>query len=239
MKLNDMWFMEGFIDFELQKYRLLAYLQEVNKYFTESKLYPQLSDMVFHYNNLVAFRDNKKFLQNQFPKQIETVDMQKLELVYEQMLVDNEVMQELERITQYALEEMKSTIDNGAEIYEFVEKQLKIEPIGIMPLYKSEGYMLLRFGGYSEIRVYAYTITLFEHHDSRYKGVKIEYLDTWAKSIVNTYEQIKRDIVRLNRIMPNPAVFSIEFPHSIPLYETLLPIAKRVMVKHIEHDKAA
>jgi hypothetical protein len=239
MQLSETWFIEGFIDFELQKYRLLAYLQEVNNYFHESKLYPQLSDTIFHYNNLNSFRDNKNFLQSHFPKQLDQVNMKKLELVYEKMLKDDEVMQELERITQYALEEMKSTIDSGAEIYESIEKQLRIEPIGIIPLYKNEGYMLLRFGNYSEIRAYAYTITLFEQQDARYRGVKIEYIDTWAKSIVNTYEQIKKDIIRLNRILPNPAVYSVEFPYSIPLYETLLPIAKRELVKHIEHDKAA
>jgi len=234
MTLSETWFMEGYIDFELQKYRLLAYLQEVNKYFTESKLYPQLSDMIFHYNNLVAFRDNKKFLQNQFPKRIGFVNTQKLELVYEQMLADDELMQELEHITQYALEEMKGTINSGTEIYEFVEKQLRIEPVGILPLYKNEGYMLLRYGQYSEIRAYAYTITLFEHQDARYKGLRIAYMDSWAKSIVNTYEHIKRDIIRLNRDMPNPAVYSIEFPMDLPLQETLLPIAKRVLVRQIE-----
>jgi len=61
-QLSDTWFAEGYIDFELKKYTLLAYLQEINKYFNENKLYPQLGDVVFHYNNLVAFRENKKFL---------------------------------------------------------------------------------------------------------------------------------------------------------------------------------
>ena len=139
MKLSETWFMEGYIDFELQKYRLLSYLQEVNKYFIESKLYPQLADVIFHYNNLVAFRDNKKLMQDNFPHRLDHADMDKLQLVYEQMLADDELMQELERITQYALQEMKTTIDNGAEIYDFVEKNLHIQPVGIVPLYKNEG----------------------------------------------------------------------------------------------------
>ena len=67
-QLSETWFAEGYIDFELKKYTLLAYLQEVNKYFDENKLYPQLADVVFHYHNLVAFRENKKFLQEHFPK---------------------------------------------------------------------------------------------------------------------------------------------------------------------------
>ena len=65
-QLSETWFAEGYIDFELKKYTLLAYLQEINKHFNENKLYPQLGDVVFHYNNLVAFRENKKFLQEHF-----------------------------------------------------------------------------------------------------------------------------------------------------------------------------
>ena len=69
-QLSETWFAEGYIDFELKKYTLLTYLQQINKYFNENKLYPQLSDLIFHYNNLVAFRENKKYLQEHFPKKI-------------------------------------------------------------------------------------------------------------------------------------------------------------------------
>ena len=38
--LSETWFADGYIDFELKKYVLLAYLQEVSKCFNENKLYP-------------------------------------------------------------------------------------------------------------------------------------------------------------------------------------------------------
>ena len=77
--LSETWFTEGYIDFELKKYTLLAYLNEVNKYFNENKLYPQLADIIFHYNNIVSFRENKKFLQEHFPKQLTDINIQKLQ----------------------------------------------------------------------------------------------------------------------------------------------------------------
>ncbi len=231
--LSETWFMEGYIDFELQKYKLLAYLQEVNKYFTQNKLYPQLADIIFHHNNLVSLRENKKFLQDRFPKQLSSLNTQKLELVYEEMLKDDEMMQELERMTQYAMEQMKVTINNGTEIYELVEQKLRIEPIGIVPLYKNEGYMLLRHGNHPEVRAYSYTITLFEQQNARYKGIRMDYVDSWEKNIVTTYEQIKRDIIRNIRTLPNPAVYCVESALQVPVNETLLPIAKRALVRHI------
>ena len=90
--LSETWFAEGYIDFELKKYTLLAYLQQVTRYFNESKLYPQLSDVIFHYNNLQALKENKKFLQEQFPKKLSGVQIEKLQLLYEQIIEDDNIM---------------------------------------------------------------------------------------------------------------------------------------------------
>ena len=106
--LSETWFAEGYIDFELKKYTLLAYLQQVNKYFNENKLYPQLADVIFHYNNLVAFRENKKFLQEHFPKKLTGIQLEKLQFLYEQMVEDNELMKELEEIINYSTTTIKT-----------------------------------------------------------------------------------------------------------------------------------
>src|SRR5271170_5849749 len=119
--LSETWFADGYIDFELKKYTLLAYLQEVKKYFDQHKLYPQLADVIFHYNNIAAFRENKKFLQEQFPKKLSGVQIEKLQVLYQQMIEDDELMQELEEIINYSAAKIKTAILNGTEIYEFVE----------------------------------------------------------------------------------------------------------------------
>ena len=233
MSLSETWFMEGYIDFELQKYRLLAYLKDVKQSFSEAKLYPQLADVVAHYNNLVAFRNNKRFLQDQFPKQVSMIDLNRMRFVYERILSDSDLMQELEHITNYAIDEMKGTIEEGAHIYDIVEKHMMIEPVGIIPLYKNEGYIFLRYGTQTEVRIYNYNITIFEHKDARYKGIKMEYIDSRTKSLANTYEQIKLEIIRSIRSLPNHAVYIVEFPDQLPFNETLFPIAKRELVKYI------
>ncbi len=145
-QLSETWFAEGYIDFELKKYTLLAYLQEVNKYFDQNKLYPQLADVVFHYNNLVSFRENKKFLQEHFPKKMTGIQLEKLQLLYEQMIEDDELMQELEEIIHYAAGTLKNTLQTGADIYEFVEEKINITPVGIIPLDLKEGYFFLTNG---------------------------------------------------------------------------------------------
>ena len=238
MRLSENWFIEGYIDFELQKYRLLAYLKEVEQCFNTQRLYPQLSDVIFHYNNLVAFRENKKLVQDNFPATVQRVDVQKLELVYKRMLDDDETMQELERITSFATGELKNAVKTGAEIYEMVERNVSIEPVGIVPIYKDEGYMLLLHKSCAEIKAYYYAVTLFEHYNARYKAIKMDYIDSWAANIVNTFTQVKKDIIRTNRLLPNPAVYSIQSALDVPFIETLLPVAKRMLMKQITIGQA-
>jgi hypothetical protein len=232
-QLSETWFTEGRIDFELKKYTLLAYLQEVNKYFTENKLYPQLADVIFHYHNIVAFRENKKYLQEHFPKKLSGMQREQLELLYEQMIGDNELMQELEDIIYYASGEIKSTIGNGTEIYEFVEEKINITPVGLIPLDTQEGYFFLSAGEKGRTNVYLYRLSIFEKHDEKFRSIKTVFLDYWTRSISNTYEHIKSELIRNRKDLPNPAVYSIETDLSFPVDETLLPIAKRSLVKFI------
>ena len=231
--LSETWFAEGRIDFELKKYTLLAYLQEVNKYFNENKLYPQLADIIFHYNNIVAFRENKKYLQEHFPKKLTGIQMEKLQILYEQMIEDDELMQELEDIIHYSASRIKRTIHNGTEIYEFVEEKINITPVGLIPLDTKEGYFFLSSGNIKSTRVYHYRLSIFEKHDEKYRSIKTAFVDNWVRSISSTYEHIKAELIKQRKDLPNPAVYSIETELAFPIDETLLPIAKRSLVKFI------
>ncbi len=232
-QLSETWFAEGYIDFELKKYTLLAYLQEVSKFFNEHKLYPQLADVIFHYNNIVAFRENKKNLQEHFPKQLTELNMHRLKLVYQRMIEDDELMKELEEIILYSADKIKSTIKTGAEIYEFVEATLVIDPVGIIPLDVNEGYILLGDGRYGSVVVYQYRLTIFEKHNEKYRGIRTNYVQKWQRTVSNTPENIKSELIRNRRELPNPAVYNIETELRYPIEETLLPIAKRSFVKYL------
>ena len=231
--LSETWFAEGYIDFELKKYTLLAYLKEINDGFRENKLYPQLADIIFHYNNMVSFRDNKKILKDHFPKRLTGIQLEKLTLLYEQVIEDDELMKELEDIIHYATGKMQNTISNGAEIYDFVEEKIVIMPVGIVPLDNTEGYFFLNNGNGKNTLVYQYRLTIFEKHDEKYRGIKTDFIDSWYRSITSTYEHIKLDLIRKKSDLPNPAVYAIETSFRFPVEETLLPVAKRYLVKFI------
>jgi hypothetical protein len=109
---------------------------------------------------------------------------------------------------------------------------MSIAPIGLLPLDVQEGYFFLSAGKTKDTRVYQYRLSFFEKHDEKYRTMKTSYVDMWHRSIVYTYESIKHDLIK-NSNLPNPAVYSIETDLTFPIEETLLPIAKRRLVKYI------
>jgi len=231
--LSDIWFATGYIDFELKKYTLLAYLQQVTKYFSESRLYPQLGDLVFHYNNLVLFKKNKTFLQNNFPKQLTGVDLQRVQLIYQQMIEDDELMKELESIIDYASVKFEQAIGSGSEIYDFVEENLSIEPIGILALDNKEGYLFVKNGDKNETKVYEYRLSIFENQNEQYRAIRTAFVDAWPDKIYNTYQNIKKSLIQSRPSLPQPATYALQSAIPFPFSETFFPVAKRRFVRYL------
>lgn len=234
-ELGVNWFIEGSIDFEYKKYILLGYLQEINRHFDKSRLYPNLTDLIFHFNNLLFFKKNKSVLQQAFPKRLSKADIEAVKLTYQKIVEDDHSMKEIEMIITYALQKMDPAIKTGKEIYDFVESCINIDPIGIVPLLPYHGYFSLRNGKENTTLVYEYQITIFENKDDKYRGINIRFLDTYEQSITRTPEALKLDLIRRNKYLPNPAVYYVQSDINFPLEQTLLPVAKRSLVKYISN----
>ncbi len=232
--LNANWFIEVPIDFEHKQYQLLAYLQEINAHFNRTKLYPNLNDLVFHYNNLRKFKKDKTTLEDSFPVRLSHLDVSAVKLTYEKIVNDDAMMQEIEQIINYAAHKLKPAIQEGQEIHDFVESHLSISEVGMRPLYPDHGYLLLRNGDERGVRVYEYQITLFENQYEKYRGIHTTYITKYARHFVyNTPESIRKDLLHTRRELPNPAVYQVESDIAFPVEHTLLPLAKKSLVKTI------
>ncbi len=232
-KLSEDWFVEGLIDLEYKKYLLLAYLQQVSREFAEVKLYPSFSDLIAHYNNLHRFQTSKKKLFESFPTKLNEEELAKMRLVYQTDVSEEGEIAEIEAIISYAMPEIKTHLDDGKEIYDFIDRQLVISPIGISPLYKKEGYLLLKMENRNEIDAYEYKIIFFENINANYHGISLSHIDSFRKSIVNTYESIKLQLIRSHAKFPNPATFLVFSPSLLPKESTLLPVAKRKFLSYL------
>ncbi|MBL0340199.1 MAG: hypothetical protein IPP71_04325 [Bacteroidetes bacterium] len=231
--LSANWITETHIDFEYKKYLLLGYLQKVSENFTESKLYPSLSQLVTHYQNVVAIRNNKKNLYDSFPDKLTGADLSGFRMIYQKILNDDQIMQEIESILDFSIPQFEKYIAEGRAIYDFIESRMSIAPVGIIPLHANEGYLLLKYAPGGDTLVYEYHITIFEGPEEKYRGISTQYLCAYSQSIHNTFENIKQDLIKYHLKLPNPATYVIESDLQVPLQETLLPLAKRTLVKFV------
>jgi len=232
--LNPNWFFENLPDFEYKKYLLLAYLKDIHLHFNRSLLYPGLSDLVYHYRNLSSFIENKNSIYSSFPDKLTEVDLKNLRISFTKVISNDELMNHIEEVVNFSIPAIKKYIDEGKEIYEFIEKEMSFAPVGILPIYKNEGYMLIRDGDKAEIKVYEYEVKLLEYHDESFRSVYTNYITSYQSGFINTTRNIKIDIIKKRKKLPNPATFSVETEYTFPIEETIMPIAKRMLVKFIE-----
>ncbi|MCS6916222.1 MAG: hypothetical protein RMK52_00830 [Chitinophagales bacterium] len=232
-QLQPNWITEGLIDFEYKKYLLLAYLKEVSKHFDECRLYPFLSDLLAHYNNLITIKQNKTYVSKQFPRQISRVDLENFTVEYERMIVDDACMEEVEAILDYAIPRMYQSLMEGRELYHDVEQHLQIYPVGIVSLNPETGLMLLVLPNTRDTQVYRYQITVFESSEEQFRGIRTAFVGEYRQSFTNTLEAIKLQVLNQLGAESHPAAYAVEVMASYPLQETLLPVARRSLVRYI------
>ncbi|MES2591917.1 MAG: hypothetical protein V4608_08535 [Bacteroidota bacterium] len=231
--LGQNWIVENLIDFEYKKYELLAYLQGIKQDFKDEKLYPALSDLIGHYNNLITIKNNKQQLSDSFHKILSRIDMEKLKLIYDSVEKDNALISEIENIINYSIPQLEGPLKEGQDIYNSIESNMQIQPIGLTPLNTDEGYMFISDGKQKDTFVHQYKITFFEHASENYRGIHTSFVTSFAYSYANTYENIKLQLIKEIPQLPIPAVFAISSEKQYPLDESFIPIAKRSLVRYI------
>jgi hypothetical protein len=231
--LSNNWLTEGLIDFEYKKYVLLAYLQEVQQHFDSQKLYPVLSDLIFHYQNLLVIKENKKLMREAFPERLTAAEFENLKLVYEKIVDDDQIMSEIEDIIAFSLPEITNYLNNGRDLYDFFESKIEFSPVGITPLYPDAGYLFVAESDSKMTRIYQYQCSIFQSTQERYRGIHLYYIEAQRRGLANSYENMKRELTQRFKSLPNPATYLVESKIDIPMDETLLPIAKRLLIKCI------
>jgi len=230
IKLEYNWFADGIIDFEYKKYLLLAYLKSVGKNFISNKLYPDLGDLVKHYNNLAEFLKNKNAASESFPKELKSLDFENFILNYQRTLQDDRLMDDILKIVDFSMPAFKKYLEEGREIYDWIESRMLLRQVGIVSLQQQYGYMLIRNGDENESKVYTYSLTIFQSPEENYRGITTNYIT--SLSSIN-YHNVQTTIMKHHQLLVPPAVFAIESELHFPVDETLLPIAKRTLVRYL------
>lgn len=230
--LSENWLTEGIMDFEYKKYRILGYLQEVETHFKEQKLYPDFAELIAHYKKLVLLKNNAITLEKNFKKNLSGIDFTNMTLKYDST-IDDESLNELKQIITFSEPLFENELSKGKSIFDFAEQNIDVNHIGILPLYKTEGYFILQQYQSKQISVYTYHFSKINLLNQEVYGLNCNFFSSDTISLSRPVDKLKLEIIKENPILPNPAVYLFKAKSEIPKEETFLPIAKRLLYKKL------
>lgn len=232
-KLQPDWFTQNWLDAEYQKYVVMAYLQAVQQNFTEYKLFPDLPELRSHYDDGIRFSRGKGTLNAAFPKRVSRVSGPPPRIEYKSEVTDPAFMAEVDAIMEFALPRFQALLTEGRQRWNDIAQSLTLAPVGLLPLRPEEGYLFIHATNQAETQVYYFSMTLYCEQEPGGRMVQLQFVEAVQKSLVNTVENIKLDLIRRHRYLPNPATYMLESKRTYPIQETLLPIARQLLAQAV------
>jgi len=213
---NSNWLTEGWLDEEYKQYVLLAWLKQMQSQFEQVKLYPALDTLSKHQKELKHLLNQFKAVDQSLPSEVIGLSFGEKRLIRKQVQQPSDFTAYLERMTSFALPKIQAKLDEGSSIQDFVAEQLKLEPVGILPLYKNEGYVLLQSDRSKAISLYRFSLSMIELVENKVRRLQLHLIEEKVKSPFQTLEQLKLEVIRKFKEWPNPATFVLHSKFSFP-----------------------
>lgn len=221
-------------DAEKRQYHVLAWLKNIQENFGRNRLYPHLNSLIDLHRDLKTFLQNIDDLEGRMPRKMSGIDLDKKIIHYEAVNARPDDLESIRGLITWALPYIKSAIDEGATIFEFVDENMDVEKVGIIPVYTEEGYSMIPDNAAGKIHIFRYETSVFESSRDKYRSLKTTLVKTVnTGSVLPSLNSLKLDLISQLRDLPNPATYAIRSGLDFPFNETILPVAKRKLLKHL------
>jgi hypothetical protein len=234
MQLGLDTFLAGTQDLESRQYLVLRGLKEARTDFSQSRLYPALQELVNLHAALGDILQRKGDIQSHLPQNLKSVDLKNRTLVYDPVANPDSDLERTASLITWALPLIRNAIEEGMEIFNFVEAHITIEQVGILPMYIEEGYWFVPDRRTSVMHLLRYEASLFTSARERYRTLKTRHLEVIEESwIRRSPESLKLGLIEKYMDLPNPATFACETDIDFPFTETMMPISKRKLMARV------
>jgi hypothetical protein len=223
-------------DLETNQYRILGGLRKVCNDFDKKKIYPSLAMLIELRQSIYKIKEETNNLSNKFPKQIKGFDVNAQKIIYESAgdVNHNNSVEELFNLIDWALPYIEEAIDEGIILFDFVDENISLDQVGVLPIYKDEGYFMVTDNTAFELQVHRYESTLFSSGNENYRSLKTEFVKSERQVIIRrSPESIKHELIKERKDLPNPATFLFDSELDFPFAETIFPVVKRKLISHI------
>ena len=219
-------------DPEGAQYRVLGGLKRVRAAFSHNQIYPHLSELIALYETLKSIMRRSDELRG--PGRVKEIDLERKQVVYEWPELDKGEMSDVTGLIEWALPQIQSAIEEGRTIFEFVDENLRLEEVGLVPSYVQEGYLLVPDRAAGALHILQYNLSIFSGAQEEYRSLKTTHLKSVAHGRVPpSPRNIKLELMAERRDLPNPATYFFDTELSFPFEPTLFPVAKRKLMRYL------
>jgi hypothetical protein len=221
-------------DSEQCQYYSMEFLKSCREELSHNRLYPVLSDLIELAKGLDNFLDRTQSFHSQLPQRIKSIDMESKEIIFESQFTEHPDLVRIEEIVRLMLPEFKLLIDEGVSIYDFVDENVSVAGVGILPMYKDEGYCIIPEHSAALIHFVYYQLSLYTSGEEKYRLLKTNVVESVEEpKLYPTAITLKHQLISHHQELPNPATFVCETDLDFPLQETILPIVKRKLMANL------
>lgn len=219
-------------DVEGTQYKILAATKQAAKEFHHNMLYPRLGDLIELVSVLETIQANRDQYRTVLPRRLTGVDFEKKTLQFDAIPADEQAVERMFELITWALPTLKELTEEGVAMFDFVTQSLSIDVVGIMPIYKDEGYAFIPDPKAQLFHVFRYEMSLYSDDNDKYRAMKTFEVQTRDINIVHEApETVKLDLIKEHQDLPNPATYIVQTDLDFPFDETILPVAKRKLMR--------
>jgi len=227
-------FTQGGDDLERAQYQILSGMQSMSREFRHNKLYPGLGELIELTSVLETIQSNRNQYTNLIPRTLTGVDLDRKQLLFDAVPADSGSVERMFELVAWALPAMKVLTEEGVTMFDFVCSNMRIDVVGMIPMYRDEGYAFVPDLRGNVFHVLRYELALFTAQSENYRAMKTIELQTHDITFVHEApEDLKHRLIKEHRDLPNPATFIMETDLDFPFSETILPVAKRKLMRHL------
>lgn len=234
IKLNVELFLAARSDYESSRYRILSGLQHARQEFSRNRIYPPLAELIELYRTLKAITQGSAGIRSELPKRISRFDLKERRVVFEPIDLSGDDLAAIEELINWALPNILAAIEMGQTIFNFVDENLQLQEVGLLPSYVQEGYLLVPELRRGLLHVVRYEVSIFTGADQQYRNLKTETIETVPIARLGfSPGSIKQELMQSHRELPNPATYYFDTDLDFPFAETMLPVAKRKLLRKL------
>ncbi len=225
-------------DVERTQYQILAGLQQAQSAFEEQRVYPHLGRLVKLHGALITVLKRTEDFRTPETGDIAGIDWDEKSITYEWPELEDTEMAVVEDLIRWALPQIRTTIEEGRSVYEHVEDNTELETVGIVPSYVQEGYLMVPEHDEDRIHVLRYELSIIQEEGEKHRALRTVHCKTVPAEGLDVHpSNIKLDLLKERRDLPNPATYFSNTDLNVPYKETLLPVVKRRLVRHLASEQ--